>query len=119
VNLSVGSLKLKAKATLTTRNTFIPSRSPVLNDLGAIGDAIRTGESTYSGCYEDGDNSGTNLPCEIIKNNGGLTSFFSKAVIADRARAGKGDGQTLGTYVRKTDAVLTNTVLMLNVGRNF
>lgn len=122
-SLNIGSVKLKANAKITTRNTFIGSGAPVLGDLGAIGQDIRAGESIFSnagGCKD-----GYSDVCEIVRQNGGLASILMKGVIADRA-AGRtenglvtGDGQSLGTYVRKTDTTLTSTLFMLSVGRSF
>lgn len=107
-SLNVGHVKLKTVATLTTRNTFIKSGDAILKDLGAISGLIATGESAYtsSGCS-------LGVACEFVVANGGLTTLISKGVAADRGAS------NLGTYVRKTETELTNTIFMLSIGRSF
>lgn len=114
-SLNIGHVKLKTVATLTTRNTVITSDSAITKDLGAISDKIQTGDSVYSpgdGCLEEST-------CQIVAQNGGLASLIMKGIIADRAAAGTGDGRTLGTFVRKTDTTLANTIFFMSVGRSF
>lgn len=111
-SFNIGSVKLKTQATLVTRNTNITSDSAIVRDLGPISDRLATGENVYasptsSACTDT-------LTCETIKNlNGGLTSLVMKGVMADRGT------DNLGTFVRKTDTTLTNTIFMLSVGRSF
>ncbi|HEX5371117.1 MAG TPA: OmpW family outer membrane protein [Aquabacterium sp.] len=114
-SLNVGLVKLKTQATLTTRNTYIASGAAILNDLGAISEKIATGE----GVYGTPAGSGPALARDVVVRNGGLVTMITKGVIADRFAAGQGDGKTLGTYVRKTDTELTNTIFMFSVGRTF
>ncbi len=112
-SLNVGAVKLKTQATLTTRNTYIGSDSAILKDLGGVGNAIFAGENIYN------DPSCTLIACGVVQTNGGLVSMITKGIIADRLAAGTGDGKSLGTYVRKTDTELNNTILFLSVGRTF
>lgn len=117
-SLNVGHVKLKTQATITTRNTFIGNGAAILNDLGGVSAVIQAGEAVYNQpagtCQSD-----YQIACAVVRNNGGLVSLITKGVIADRFAAGQGDGRTLGTYVRKTDTELTNTILMMSVGRSF
>ena len=110
-SLNVGHVKLKTQATLTTRNTRITSQSKIVQDLGSLSDNITTGESVYgslSSCRE-----GYEDACQIVIRNGGLTSMVMKGIMADRG------ADNLGTFVRKTNTTLTNTIFMLSVGRSF
>lgn len=109
-SLNVGHIKLKTKATLTTRNTLITSKSQILQDLGGVYEPIRTGETVYA----PGNNCSVNpVFCEFVARNGGLTTVIMKAVAGDRGQA------NLGTYVRETETTLTNTIFMMSVGRTF
>ncbi len=110
-SLNIGHVRLKTQATLTTRNTMIRSDSKIAQDLGVVSDQILAGETVYGslttcrGGYEDA--------CKIVVQNGGLTSLIMKGIAADRGSA------NLGTFVRKTDTTLTNTIFMFSVGRSF
>lgn len=102
VSLNVGSVKLKTQASLVTRNTTITTNSPVINDYPQrIIDAIETTKSTFdsSAYYAD---------------RGGSVTVFMKGLATSR---GGNDG--LGTFVRKQETTLTNTLMMLSVGRTF
>jgi outer membrane protein len=99
-SLNVGSVKLKTQATLTTRNTVIRSGDAVLNDYPAdILNAIATANSLSV------------LPAF----SGGAVTVLMNAVSESR---GLSNG-SLGTYVRKQDTTLTNTLFMFSVGRSF
>ena len=107
-SVNVGHVKLKTEATLTTRNTFIKSDDAITNDLGALSALIATGEAVYNvGC------SFTPTVCALVRQNGGLTTIISKGIAADRG------SDNLGTFVRKTETELTNTIFMVSVGRKF
>jgi outer membrane protein W len=108
-SFNLGHIKLKTVATLTTRNTFIKSGDAILGDLGAISGLIGTGEQAYGavGCA-------FGVTCDLVRQNGGLTSLISKGIANER-----GSSNSLGTYVRKTETELTNTIFMLSVGRTF
>jgi len=110
-SLNLASVKLKANATLTTRNTTITSGSQITQDLGSISDTIYTGEQVYgdpanSGCIKT-------RVCTLVNQNGGLTSLIMQGVAADKNQANG------GTFVRKTDTTLDNTILFMSVGRSF
>jgi outer membrane protein len=107
-SLNIGHVKLKTVATLTTRNTSIKSGDAIINDLGSIAGVINTGEGVYGSkvCSVSQD------ACDLVRANGGLTSLVTKALADER-------GGSLGTYVRKTETELTNTIFMLSVGRTF
>lgn len=108
-SLNIGSVKLKTQATLTTRNTTFTNKSLIIQDLGVISDAITVGEDSYSGVVAG---TGT-VAREIASRNGGLTGLFMKGIAADRGQ------DNLGTYVRRTDTTLTNTIFFMSVGRTF
>ncbi|MEY4427958.1 MAG: hypothetical protein RLZZ182_647, partial [Pseudomonadota bacterium] len=113
-SLNVGHVKLKTKARITTQNSLMTMNAKVVDDLGgAVQDAILTGEKTYGGIGCNTDAAGTQAICDFIKANGGLTALVSKLVAGDRG------SNSLGTYVRETDAILNNTIFMLSVGRSF
>jgi outer membrane protein len=123
-NLNVGNVKLRTQVMLTTRNTMITEATPVVNELGKISYDIASGGRIVVNTV-NGDPATYGDLNAIIAQNGGVTGMISKGVAADRA-AGRtesgvatGDGQTLGTYTRKADAALNNTMFMLSVGRSF
>jgi outer membrane protein len=129
LSMNVGSLKLKTAAYITTRNTMITGSSLIVKsgDLGAISDDLRTASSTFdttrlSNCYNNGTSPDV---CQVAFKNGGVVGLLSKVIAADRAGGAVSKGgsatanMTQGTFVRKTDTTLDNTVFMLNVGRNF
>jgi hypothetical protein len=110
----VGHVKLKTKARITTQNSLMTMNAKVVDDLGgAVQDAIRVGELTYGGTSCNKDAAAALFVCEWVKSNGGLTALVSKLVAGDRG------SNSLGTYVRETDATLNNTIFMLSVGRTF
>lgn len=108
-NLNIGHVKLKTQATLTTRNSNINSQSAVTKDLGSISDKMVAGENAFSlaSC-----GFGT-VFCRSANNAGGLVSLVTRAVLANKGQ------ENFGTFVRKTDTTLTNTLFMLSVGRSF
>lgn len=100
ISMNVGSVKLKTEATLTTRNTTITTNSAVIQDYPQdIIDAINVTKGTF-----DQQN--------YYRTRGGSVTVFMNGLATAR-------GGSLGTYVRKADTTLTNTVMMLSVGRSF
>jgi outer membrane protein W len=110
LSFNVGHVRLKTQATLTTRNTTLTNQTGAIQDYGcrenctlgngSISDEIATGEFTYR------NNAG-------IRLNGGVVGVVSKGVAAIKGQ------ENLGTFVRKTDTKLDNTLFMLSVGRTF
>ncbi|RRS04569.1 hypothetical protein EIP75_09060 [Aquabacterium soli] len=104
VSLNIGSVKLKTEGTLTTRNTTFTSSSPALGDYPQpILTAINFTRNRF-------DNSPDYGP--YYAEQGGAVTLFMRHVAQDR-------GGNLGTYVRKQEATLTNTLMMFSVGRTF
>jgi outer membrane protein len=97
INLSVGQVKLRTSATMTTRNTNITYDSAVLQDYPA----------TIQGLIKKGDDS----------FYGPLPGKLTEAVLAYVTEQNGGVNQ--GTFVRKQDQVLTNTIVNLSVGMSF
>jgi len=101
--LSVGKLRYKTEATLTTRNTTISSKTGVLADYGPYAVAgIDVGRTMLA--YDA---------------NGNKTDGVT-ALMCDLAAA-KGISSTCnyGTYVRKQSTNLDTTMLMFSLGRSF
>jgi|GEM_PF-1295333 len=109
-SLNVAYMKVNTQATLMTRNSNFSSATPAIQDLGApYQETIAAAETVYA---EYG--SATSRTQEyVIKQNGGVAAVTMKAVAAYRGQS------DLGTYVRKTDLTLTNTLFFLSVGRSF
>jgi outer membrane protein len=122
VGLSVGSVRLKTVATLTTRNTLFTKSSGAIQDFGfpansdlasfglvnSVSGTIQTGETTF-----ESPGAVTPRVAQIVTANGGLTSLVSKAVAFSRGQS------DLGTYVRKNETTLDSTILMMSVGYKF
>lgn len=105
-SLNVGSVKLKTQATLTTRNTVIRTGDAVLNDYPAdVRNAIQQASTLLGNAY----------PAVYGASSGGATTVLMRAVSESR---GLSNGN-LGTYVRKQETTLTNTLFMFSVGRSF
>jgi outer membrane protein W len=108
-SLNVGHVKLKTVATLTTRNTFFKTGDAILSEFGEASTKIADGESAFvKSCVVP-----QTAACDVARANGGLTTLISKAVSNERGSS------NLGTFVRKTETELTNTIFMLSVGRTF
>ena len=104
LNLSVGKLRYKTEATLTTRNTTITSASGVVLDYGPNVTVANTdGAGAISGTIYPNDGTGviTALMCDLA------------------AAKYKNNNCNLGTFVRKQSTVLDNTLFMFSVGRRF
>lgn len=93
VSMSIGQIKIKTEATLTTYNTQFRSGDRVLQDFseqvtGQIGLAERGVDPQFT----------TKLMQLVALNRGGTDQ---------------------GTYVRKQDQSLTNTIFNISIGRSF
>lgn len=105
-SFNIGSVKLKTQGTLTTRNTVIRTGDAVLQDYPAeVVNAIDQASTLLGGTW----------PGTFGQAQGGATTVLLRAVSQAR---GLSDGN-LGTYVRKADSTLTNTLFMFSVGRSF
>lgn len=100
LNLSVGQLKLKTTATMSTANTSIRSGDAVLYDYdpGLTAALTVTGEGAWDGSPDKG---------------------MTTAVMETIAKARTGNSNSLGTFVRKQDQSITTTILTVSVGYNF
>jgi outer membrane protein W len=116
-SLNVGKLRYRAQATLTTYNTVITSETPVVKDFGpqaqlAItkGDAIFDAQSGVR-VFETGSPVGYNADEPV-----GITT----ALMCDLAKLKYGNNEcNHGTFVRRADTILDNTMFMFSVGRSF
>ena len=96
VAINIGKIRYKTEATITTHNTVITNDTPALNDYGLYAkDAIAVGNSGIAGGT-------TQIMCNVAKLKNGPDA-----------------GCNLGTFSRKSDNVLDNTLFVLSVGRSF
>jgi outer membrane protein len=116
LGFSLGKLRYKTQATLTTRNTTITSDSGVISAYPfAVTDAIQNGEELYSKVTVRGGTA--TVPAGY---SAGQVVGTTTALMCDLARAKYGNTNcNQGTFVRKQNTVLDNTLLMLSVGRSF
>jgi outer membrane protein len=118
VNFMFGSVKLRTEATLTTRNTRITGATPAVADYGNLAEGLAnniTGTlSTAEGTYgvQGSLPGGAAINRQTVTNLGGITAITTAAI--QRAK-----GNQAGVYVRKAETVLTNSIFMLSVGRDF
>lgn len=121
VGMSLGNMRYKTEATITTRNTTITSASQVTLDYGAyVTSAIVGGNNTYNnsttGTQITANTSGP-LPTGYTP---GQVVPLTNALMCDLAKYKfNNDSCNLGTYVRKSSTILDNTLFMLSVGHNF
>lgn len=95
LSLAVGQVKIKTEATVTTYNTQIKSGDRVLGDyVETVADAIRLSEGRTQGADPQ------------------FTTKLMQLVARQR-------GGDLGTFVRKQDQSLTNTIFNISIGRSF
>lgn len=93
VSLSLGQIKIKTEATLTTYNTQIRSGDRVLQDYSeAVNGQILLAQSQADSQF---------------------VSKLMQLVALDRGT------KDLGTFVRKQDQTLTNTIFNISIGRSF
>ncbi|HET8871943.1 MAG TPA: OmpW family outer membrane protein [Aquabacterium sp.] len=111
IGLSVGQVRLKTRATLETRNTVITTQSAVTHDYGPnIDEAIGVGEGIAAlnpSRYPNGF---------TTKLLGDYANYKATGAIPT---ASSTPAATLGTFVRKQNTTLDNTIMMLSVGREF
>lgn len=108
VSLNVGSVKLKTEGTIVTRNTLITDSTGATQDLGILTGSINAGINAYG---VNGSQGG--LTVMTTKQFGGVTGLISRVIAQERGQ------NNLGTFVRKANTTLTNTIFMLSVGRSF
>ncbi|MGE5450626.1 MAG: OmpW/AlkL family protein [Acidobacteriota bacterium] len=113
-SFNVGQVRLKTQATLITRNTTITSQTAVTKDYGPnINAAIETGNSFDA----------QTVGGQPLYPNGFTTRLMSDYANYKANGTVPGPGvsgtATLGTFVRKQDTVLDNTIMMLSIGREF
>lgn len=102
VSFSVGKLRYKTEATLTTRNTVITAQSGVIADYGPNVYIVNTdGANAIARTYHPTTDVVTALMCDLA-----ATKY-------------RNDNCNLGTYERKQSTVLDNTMFMFSVGRSF
>ncbi|AWI52536.1 hypothetical protein DEH84_03185 [Aquabacterium olei] len=95
VSLAVGQVKIKTEATVTSYNTQIRSGDRVLADyVTTVGEAIKLAEGRTGA-----DPQFTTKLMQLVARNRG--------------------GADQGTYVRKQDQSLTNTIFNISIGRSF
>jgi outer membrane protein W len=125
VNVSVGHVKLKTEATLTTRNSRFTKNTPAVLDYGNeaagvtnasgglvnIPGVINTGEGSFSAPSAGGTQL-SEAQAALMSKVGGLTSLVTQV-------AQGLTGNTSATYVRKAETTLSNTIYMLSIGRDF
>lgn len=114
LGFTVGKLRYKTQATLTTQNTTITSDSAVTQDYTAsVVEAIGRGEQLF--------------PTNTVRVTGTPAGYTQgqqvgtvTALMCDLARAKTGNTDcNQGTFVRKQNTVLDNTIFMLSIGRQF
>lgn len=97
INISAGSIGLKAESRLVTSNTLIRSGDPVIADLAPrLRTAITEGDGILIG---DGSVPASTMINELVAFNKGQAN--------------------LGTFVREQKMKLTNTIINVSVGVNF
>lgn len=93
VSVSLGQIRIKTEATLTTYNTQFQSGDRVLQDYN------QTITQQITLAQRNADSQFVTKLMQLVARNRG--------------------GSDLGTYVRKQDQTLTNTVFNLSIGRSF
>jgi outer membrane protein W len=113
VGLSVGKIRFKTEATLTTRNTVISDSSQVLLDYGLVTNGVIANGNVVL----QPQVSANGTPAGYVA---GQTVSATTALMCDLARAKYGNNDcSHGTFVRRSATTLDNTMIMFNVGRNF
>lgn len=107
LNFSVGKLRYKTEATLVTRNTTITSNSAVIRDYGP--NVVNTNV-----------NGAENALNTYLRPQYKDTGYVVTALMCDLAATKyRNDNCNLGTFERKQNTVLDNTMFMFSVGRTF
>jgi len=97
MSFAIGQVKIKTEATVTTYNTMFKSGDRVLSDyIPEVANSIAIVEQRRATRV---DSQFTTKLMQLVAQNRG--------------------GSDLGTYVRKQDQTLTNTVFNLSIGRSF
>lgn len=126
VSLNVGSVKLKTQGTLVTRNTLITKDTGAIKEYGrpvsagseggSVTDTLQTAEGLLDPVT---GNTGSAAVRNEIAKLGGATGVAMGALAYKRGLCNAGGSCDLGSYTRKADVTLNNTIFMLSVGRNF
>jgi len=117
-SLNVGKLRYRAQATLTTNNTVITDGTPVLKDYGPDAQkAIVSGGRTYA-------NSGGGIMVATTGSPAGYQANqvvgITTALMCDLAKLKYGNNEcNHGTFVRRADTILDNTLFMFSAGHSF
>jgi hypothetical protein len=127
VNFNIGHVKLKTVGTLITRNTLLNAKTTGVN---AYGDPLGStyGTSPISSVLRAAE--GAIWDGQLINNTDldktkfdSVRSIVSRVVAYQRYLVAGGDPTKApadqGTFVRKSEATLSNTLFMLSVGRSF
>jgi outer membrane protein W len=113
-NLSIGKLRYKTEATITTNNTTLTSNSAVIREFGPYITNLNTNGASV---IEDSLRTSTNA---AARNSGAATQGVVTALMCDLAAAKyHNDNCNLGTFVRKQNTVLDSTMFMFSIGRTF
>lgn len=129
VNLNIGHVKLKTVGTLVTRNTLLSSKTTGAFAYGDQPGVTYTIGSSISSTLLTGEEQiwepriKPNLDPADLNKFDSLRSIVSRVVAYQRHIAAGGDPDiapdSQGTFVRKSEATLKNTLFMLSVGRTF
>jgi outer membrane protein len=135
VNLNIGHVKLKTVGTLVTRNTLLTQKTtgvlaygddpslPTATTTGnSITSTLQVAEAAFWGT-PDKKKVFNNFDPEVADKFDSVRSIVSRVVAYQRHIAAGGDPDVApdsqGTFVRKSEATLKNTLFMLSVGRTF
>jgi outer membrane protein len=134
VNLNIGHVKLKTVGTLVTRNTLLTQKTtgvfaygddpslPTTTTGNSITSTLQVAELAYWGTPEEPQVL-NNFDPSVADKFDSVRSIVSRVVAYQRHIAAGGDPdvapESQGTFVRKSEATLKNTLFMLSVGRTF
>jgi len=112
--VSVGKIRYKANATLTTRNTTITDASGVLSDYPVL---VRNSINLLRRNYGDVEvNTGETIGGYVAGDKVPVVT----ALMCDLARVKyQNNDCNQGTFVRKAQTTLDNTMVMFNVAKSF
>ena len=124
VNLNIGHVKLKTVGTLVTRNTLLNAKTTGVNAYGDLVDTYTTGSITNTLKAAEGSFWAPNFAQFLDPTKfDSVRNVVSRVVAYQRHIAAGGDPNVApssqGTFVRKSEATLQNTLFMLSVGRTF
>jgi len=130
MNLNIGHVKLKTVGTLVTRNTLLTTKTTgvvaygntpgvTYASVGSVTNALYAAE----GAIWEGQFGLKNSGILDLDKFDSVRSIVSRVVAYQRHIAAGGDPNVApdsqGTFVRKSEATLKNTLFMLSVGRTF